>query len=48
MRKITKRDLLVFMLGFLTYFLIDIITDWKSAKNAFIDGWNDVNVESNE
>jgi len=46
MKKITKRDVLVFILGFLTFFLIDVITDWQGAKKAFNKGWNDANVET--
>ncbi len=39
--KITKRDVLVFFLGFLTYFLFTSIYNWEAHKKAFIDGYND-------
>jgi len=42
MKKITKRDVLVFILGFITFFIIDIITDWQSAKKALIKGSNSI------
>ena len=42
MKKITKRDVLVFILGFMTFFIIDIITDWQSAKKALIKGSNSI------
>jgi len=39
--KITKRNILFFILGFLTYFLIDMALDWDSAKKGFQEGYND-------
>lgn len=44
MKRITKRDIIAFILGFLTLFLIDIITDWQGSKNAFMKGWNEAKV----
>ena len=38
--KITKRDVLCFFIGVVTYFAINTILDWDSNKKAFIDGYN--------
>lgn len=38
--KITKRDVLCFFIGILTYFAINTVVDWESNKKAFIDGYN--------
>ena len=46
MKRVTKRDIIVFILGFLTFLLIDIITDWQGAKSSFKKGWNDAKVET--
>lgn len=40
MRKITKRDVLVFILGMLTYLFIEIVYDWEGSKTSFMKGWN--------
>jgi len=40
--KITTRDLKVFFLGIIVMLLIIIITDWKSVKKGFNEGWNSV------
>lgn len=39
--KITNRDIKIFILGFVTFFLVESIYDWKSSVNAFKRGWND-------
>ena len=39
--KVSKKNILFFILGLLTYFVIDIATDWESHKNAFIEGYNE-------
>ena len=39
--KITKKNILFFILGFLTYFAIDIYTDWEATKKAFTEGVED-------
>ena len=38
--KITKRDVLYFFIGVITYFAINTIVDWESNKKTFIDGYN--------
>jgi len=40
MKRITKRDVIVFILGFMTLFLIETILDWDNAKEAFKKGFN--------
>ena len=39
--KITKKNILFFILGLLTYFIIDIATDWESSKKTFSEGFNE-------
>ena len=46
MKKITKRDILVFFLGFITFFVIETVYDWEGAKKSFRKGWNSVDVEN--
>ncbi len=41
MKRITKRDVIVFILGFLTFWLINIITDWQGFKDSFKKGFNE-------
>ncbi len=48
MKKITKRDIVFFVLGLLAMLLIDILVDWEGSVQAFKDGYNRVpKVESN-
>ena len=42
MKKITKRDLIFFFLGLLTFFVIESIYDWEGSKRDFLKGYNDV------
>ncbi len=44
--KITKRDIVVFFLGVLTVFVFDVLINWEENKQAFLDGYNSVRVES--
>lgn len=37
--KITKRNVLFFLLGFLTLFVIEVTSDWEGHKVAFRKGW---------
>jgi hypothetical protein len=39
--KITKRDVKFFILGFLTFFLIEVVFKWEAHKKSFREGWND-------
>ncbi|HMP28932.1 MAG TPA: hypothetical protein PKD85_04995 [Saprospiraceae bacterium] len=39
---ITKRDVLSTFLGFLTLFFLDLAFNYKSAKQAFMEGYNSV------
>lgn len=45
MKRITKRDVIVFILGFLSYLLIDIITNYQRYEDAFKEGYNSVRTE---
>ena len=38
--KITKRDVVFFLLGIFTIFLIESIIDWEETKKSFKDGFN--------
>ena len=40
--KNTKRNILFFFLGLLTYLIFSTIYNWEAHKKAFIDGYNDV------
>lgn len=42
MKKITKRDVLFFFLGLLTFLMLELIFDWEGSKEAFLRGWNGV------
>ena len=39
--KITNRDIKIFILGFVTFFLVESIYNWESSINEFKRGWND-------
>jgi hypothetical protein len=36
--KITKRDVKFFILGFLTFFLIEVVFNWEAHKKSFWEG----------
>ena len=40
MKRITKRDVKIFLLGMLIFFLIESILNWKETKDSFMRGWN--------
>lgn len=40
MKKITKRDVKVFLLGMLAMLLITLIYDWDEAQRGFNDAFN--------
>jgi len=46
--KITKRDVKIFILGFVTFFLVESIYNWDSSKKAFDRGWNQWGTEKKE
>lgn len=39
--KITKRDILFFIIGVLTMFVFESVYDWQGTKAAIKKGWND-------
>ncbi|SEA00551.1 hypothetical protein SAMN05443667_101583 [Flavobacterium gillisiae] len=39
--KVTKRDVRVFLLGTLAFFIFESIYNWKENKSDFLKGWND-------
>ncbi|MFO7828098.1 MAG: hypothetical protein R6V23_05715 [Bacteroidales bacterium] len=41
MKRITKRDIIAFLLGILFTFLLDVILDWDAHVKAFKKGWHD-------
>ncbi len=41
--KLTKREMLFFLIGVLTIFIIENIYDWKGTKNSFLKGCSDGN-----
>ncbi|MEW5846974.1 MAG: hypothetical protein AB1777_12025 [Bacteroidota bacterium] len=43
--KITKRDVLFFFLGVIAVIIIEMIFNWQSCKNGFIEGWNAAKTE---
>jgi hypothetical protein len=38
--KITKRNILFFFLGMLTWLAIESVYDWESTKKSFSEGFN--------
>jgi hypothetical protein len=38
MKKVTKRDVVMFILGIFTFFTIAVIYDWENNVQAFMDG----------
>jgi len=46
MKKITKRDLYIFLLGMLTFFIINTILDWDDSVKSFKKGYYDALDES--
>jgi hypothetical protein len=40
MKKITKRDVAIFLLGMFTFFMIESICDWKNSIKDFKEGFN--------
>ena len=39
MKKITKRDVLFFLLGIVIMFIIELIFDWKGSVKSFNEGF---------
>ena len=47
--QITKRDVMFFVLGMVTFLIISFVYDWNNSTQAFKDGYNDARkVEANE
>jgi hypothetical protein len=46
MKKITKRDVYIFLLGMLTLFIIDAIVDWDDSVKSFKKGYYETIGES--
>ncbi|WP_186299991.1 hypothetical protein [Algoriphagus algorifonticola] len=42
MRKITKREIIAFVLGLFTILIIDTSLNWEEAKAAFREGYESV------
>ena len=38
--RITKRDVLFFFIGFLTFFILETIFDWEGSKKSFKEGFD--------
>ncbi len=38
--KITKRDILFFVLGVVVMLVVETAFSWSDSKKAFMDGWN--------
>jgi len=45
MKKITKRDILFFLLGMFTFLVFEIIYDWDNSVKSFYKGFNDACTE---
>jgi len=39
--KISSRDVKIFILGFVSFFLVESICDWESSVKQFKRGWNE-------
>jgi hypothetical protein len=44
--KITKRDMVFFVFGVLTFIVIELVSDWETHKKAFVNGWEDAKSEN--
>ena len=42
MKKITKREIIAFILGLLTFLTLDTALNWNEAKEAFWEGYEEV------
>jgi len=40
MKKITKREVAIFLLGMFTFFIIESICDWNNTVKSFKEGFN--------
>jgi hypothetical protein len=41
MKKISKREIIAFLLGIFTLFLFESIYDWEGTKKAFFKGYEE-------
>lgn len=46
--KINSRDVKIFILGFVSFFLVESIYDWESSVKAFKKGWNESSPEKSK
>jgi hypothetical protein len=47
MKKITKHDVKVFILGMFTFFILESLYNWEETSTAFIQGYNQTRFHSN-
>lgn len=47
-KKINRRDISFFFLGFFICFLISLILNWGDFKKDFMEGWNDASKDAIE
>lgn len=40
MKKITKRDVIFFVLGVLAMFIFETVYNWEDSVKSFKEGWN--------
>jgi hypothetical protein len=46
--KISSRDVKIFILGFVSFFLVESIYNWESSIKAFKKGWNESTIEKSK
>ncbi|MBP6611549.1 MAG: hypothetical protein KA206_10735 [Paludibacter sp.] len=39
MKQITKHDVMIFLLGMLTFFIFESLYNWEQTKSDFIEGF---------
>lgn len=39
MKKVTKHDVKLFLLGMLSFFILESLINWKETKTDFIEGY---------
>jgi hypothetical protein len=48
MKKITKREVVAFVLGIVAMFLIESIVSWDDTVKSFNKGWDDAHEKANK
>ena len=43
--KITKREIVFFIFGLLTFLIVETIYNWSDSKKALMNGWNSYKTE---